>query len=60
VPSFSYLRNEAHQIGQGSNDPTVAKLAKLVGQLCDKCDDLERETKKAYDEAKRAKRETRK
>jgi hypothetical protein len=60
MPSISYLRSQAHDIGEMSNDPNVAKLAKIIEQLCDVCVDLERKTKEAHDDAKRAKREARK
>jgi len=57
---LSYLENEAREISQSSGDPTVAKLAHIVEQLCDICDDLEKKTKEAHDEARRATRAAKK
>ena len=60
MPNYSYLESEARKIAQAAEDPVVVKLAKIVEQLCDGCDDLEKATKKAHDEAKRAMREAKK
>jgi hypothetical protein len=60
MPSFSYLRIEADKIGRVSQDPSVAKFAQIVRPPCDECDGLDKNTKAAQDEAKRAKREAKK
>jgi hypothetical protein len=60
VPSVSSLRHEARQISEAAGDTAIAKLAGIIEQLCIVCDDLEKKTKEALAEAKRAKREARK
>jgi len=60
MASASYLRSEARKVSESANDPATSKLAEIVTQLCDLCEVLERKTKEAYDEARRAKREARK
>ena len=60
MASLSYLESEARRISQSSDNPTVAKLAEIVMQLCDMCKDMEEKIKKAHDEARRASRAAKK
>ena len=57
MASASYLRSEARKVAESAPNPSTRELAEIVTQLCDLCDNLEKKTKNAYDEARRAKRE---
>ena len=46
VEPFVELESEARRISQSSDNPTVAKLAEIVMQLCDMCKDMEEKIKK--------------
>ena len=53
MPSPSYARNLAQSAMHMASDPAVKKLAEAVMALCQACQDIEEQAKKAYDEARR-------
>jgi hypothetical protein len=56
MQSFHLLENEVRGIVQHCTDPTVMKLRKVVLDLCEACNNLERQVEEARDEARQAMR----
>lgn len=57
MPSFSTLRYEAQRIGEAASDPQVARLAKIVEELCKDCEEVDFKLDRAQREARRGKRD---
>jgi hypothetical protein len=60
MATISWLRSEARSISNSTSaPPDIKKLARIIEQLCSKCDEIEKQAKDAMLEAERAKREAR-
>ena len=57
MATFKHLSDEARKLGYASEDGTIKKLARVIQQLCDRCEQLERTANTALEIAKRAKSE---
>ncbi len=55
MPSFTTLRHEAQRAAETASDPQLARLAKIVEELCKDCEDVELKVDKAQRDARHAK-----
>jgi hypothetical protein len=55
VASFSQLRQQAHRAATSGGSAAVTALASVVEELCQKCEELERQAAPARVKVRRAK-----